>query len=223
MRTKLSMATALAGTLLATCLVSGSAQATPLPVLKGDATPGIVTLVGRGGGGHGGLVVAAAVVASWWWRRGGGHYVVAAAVADRHLSGRRWRHHAVAVATVAGILRWGGGRRHYGGGRWRALRPLRSSQSLRPLWLVWPAIRLLRLWWRLRTAISQRYSHWQFLLVEPLLRVRWLLLSLNACLLRGLLLSRSGDAWAAVSEMMRRPTSVIGGKADMARTCQYVR
>ena len=53
MRTKLTMATALAGTLLATCLVSGSAQATSLPVLKGDATPGIVTLVGRGGG-HGG-------------------------------------------------------------------------------------------------------------------------------------------------------------------------
>ena len=55
MRTKLTVATALAGTLLATCLVSGSAQATSLPVLKGDATPGIVTLVGKGGGGgHGG-------------------------------------------------------------------------------------------------------------------------------------------------------------------------
>ena len=53
MRTKLTVATALAGTLLATCLVSGSAQATSLPVLKGDATPGIVTLVGKGGG-HGG-------------------------------------------------------------------------------------------------------------------------------------------------------------------------
>ena len=37
-------ATALAGTLLATCLVSRSAPATSLPVLKGDATPGIVTL-----------------------------------------------------------------------------------------------------------------------------------------------------------------------------------
>src|SRR6185312_5740963 len=55
MRTKLTVATALAGTLLATCLVSGSAQATSLPVLKGDATPGVVTLVGGhgGGGGHG--------------------------------------------------------------------------------------------------------------------------------------------------------------------------
>jgi len=56
MLTRLTVATALAGTLLSTCLVSGSAQATSVPVLKGDATPGIVTLVGRGGGGggHGG-------------------------------------------------------------------------------------------------------------------------------------------------------------------------
>ena len=54
MRTKLTVATALAGTVLAACLVSGSAQATSVPVLKGDATPGIVTLVGRGkSGGHG--------------------------------------------------------------------------------------------------------------------------------------------------------------------------
>lgn len=53
MRTRLTVATALASTLLATCLVSVSAQATPVPVLKGDATPGIVTLVGRGGGGKG--------------------------------------------------------------------------------------------------------------------------------------------------------------------------
>jgi hypothetical protein len=50
MRTELTVVTALAGTLLATCLVSGSAQATSVPVLKGGATPGIVTLVGRGGG-----------------------------------------------------------------------------------------------------------------------------------------------------------------------------
>ena len=51
--TELTVATALAGTLLATCLISGSAQATSLPVLKSDAT-GIVTLVGnKGGGGHG--------------------------------------------------------------------------------------------------------------------------------------------------------------------------
>ena len=49
MRTKLTVVTALAGTLLATCLVSESAKAISLPVLRGDATPGIVTLVGRGG------------------------------------------------------------------------------------------------------------------------------------------------------------------------------
>jgi hypothetical protein len=54
MSTKLTVATALAGTLLATCLVSGSAQATSLPVLKGDVTPGVVTLVGKGGGRGGG-------------------------------------------------------------------------------------------------------------------------------------------------------------------------
>jgi hypothetical protein len=52
MRTKLTVATALAGTLLATGLISASAQATSLPVLKGDATPGMVTLVGHGGHGH---------------------------------------------------------------------------------------------------------------------------------------------------------------------------
>ena len=50
MRTKLTVVTALAGTLLATCLVSESAKAMSVPVLSGGATPGIVTLVGRGGG-----------------------------------------------------------------------------------------------------------------------------------------------------------------------------
>jgi len=56
MKTKLFVAAALGGTLLATCLASGSAQATPLPVLKSDASPIIVTLVGRGGrGGFGGI------------------------------------------------------------------------------------------------------------------------------------------------------------------------
>ena len=52
MMVRLSVATALAGTLIATCFVSGSAQATSMPVLKGDATPDIVTLVKHGGGGH---------------------------------------------------------------------------------------------------------------------------------------------------------------------------
>ena len=72
MRTKLTVVTALAGTLLATCLVLGSAQATSLPVLKGDATPGIVTLVGRGGG-HGG---------------GGGHH--GGYHGGRYYGGRYW-------------------------------------------------------------------------------------------------------------------------------------
>ena len=103
MRTKLTVATALAGTLLATCLVSGSAQATSLLVLKGDATPGIVTLVGKGGGhggGHGGgghgvvavavdtpCAVAAAAVAlcgggGWWWRLQRRSSVVVVATGD---------------------------------------------------------------------------------------------------------------------------------------------
>ena len=90
MRTRLTVATALASTLLATCLVSGSAQATPVPVLKGDATPGIVTLVGRGGGGGKGHA------------RGGGG---GRGHANRSGGGRS---HA---------NRGGGGKRHYGGGR----------------------------------------------------------------------------------------------------------
>jgi hypothetical protein len=46
---------ALAGALLLTCFVTGSAQATSLPVLKGNAGDGgIVTLVGRRGGGFSG-------------------------------------------------------------------------------------------------------------------------------------------------------------------------
>ena len=50
MKTKLSVTAAFAGTLLATCLVSGSAQATSLPVPKGEAHPSIVTLIGEKGG-----------------------------------------------------------------------------------------------------------------------------------------------------------------------------
>ena len=91
MRTRLTVATALASTLLATCLVSGSAQATPVPVLKGDATPGIVTLVGRGGGGGKGHA-----------RGGGGggrgHANRSGGGGKRHYGGGR------------------GGKRYYGGG-----------------------------------------------------------------------------------------------------------
>jgi hypothetical protein len=45
---------AVGGSMLLGGLVSGSAQATPTPVLKSDAAPGIVTLVARKGGGGGG-------------------------------------------------------------------------------------------------------------------------------------------------------------------------
>jgi hypothetical protein len=66
MRTKLTVTAAAVAALLATSLVSGSAQATSLPVLKSDAiNQSDVTLVGKGGGrggggghghgGHGGL------------------------------------------------------------------------------------------------------------------------------------------------------------------------
>src|SRR4030095_10775564 len=51
MRTKLFIATAIAGSMLLTGLVSGAAQAAPTPVLKSNAAPGIVTLARQGGGG----------------------------------------------------------------------------------------------------------------------------------------------------------------------------
>jgi hypothetical protein len=52
MRTKLSIATAIAGSMVVTGLLWGAAQATPAPLLNSDANSGIV-LVGHGGG-HGG-------------------------------------------------------------------------------------------------------------------------------------------------------------------------
>jgi hypothetical protein len=56
MKTKLTVAAAAVAALLATSLVTGSAQATSLPVLKSNLSQSDVTLVGRGGGrgGHGG-------------------------------------------------------------------------------------------------------------------------------------------------------------------------
>jgi hypothetical protein len=97
---RLSVATALAGTLIATCFVSGSAQAASMPVLKSDAPPGLVTLVGRGGGGghgHGG---------GGHGHGGGGHghggkY---AHGGGGHGHGGKHAHHG------------GGGKRYYGGG-----------------------------------------------------------------------------------------------------------
>ena len=58
MRTKLCIATALAGSMLlaGAFIVAGSAEAAPTPLLKGDAADGIVTLVKR--------VAAAAVAAA---------------------------------------------------------------------------------------------------------------------------------------------------------------
>jgi hypothetical protein len=53
MRTNLFIATAIAGSMLITGAVSGSAQAVPAPVLKSNAAPGIVTLARQGGGGGG--------------------------------------------------------------------------------------------------------------------------------------------------------------------------
>ena len=192
MRTKLTVATALAGTLLATCLVSGSAQATSLPVLKSDATPGIVTLVGRGGGHGGGTVAAVARHARrWrWWQ-----------------ALRRWRWRASLWQAGGGGRHYGGGGggKHYGGGGGGiTMAAAVAGASITPtkavimtittvtiataitdgiattaIMAVWPPIPLLRLWGRLWMAVSQRYRHRQLLLVEPLLRVHWLLLSLN--------------------------------------------
>jgi hypothetical protein len=54
MKTKLLVAATFAGTLLATCFLTASAQATSLPVLRGDGHSDLVTLVGKKGGGGGG-------------------------------------------------------------------------------------------------------------------------------------------------------------------------
>ena len=95
MRTRLTVATALASTLLATCLVSGSAQATPVPVLKGDATPGIVTLVGRGGGGKGHARGGGGGGRSHANRGGGGkHHYGGGRGGKRYFGGGGKRHYA---------------------------------------------------------------------------------------------------------------------------------
>ena len=78
MRTKLTVAAAGVAALLATSLVSGSAQATSLPVLKNDAIQSAnqsdVTLVGRrgGGGGGGGFKGAGRSFGGGHVNRGGG-------------------------------------------------------------------------------------------------------------------------------------------------------
>jgi hypothetical protein len=60
MRKTFTPATAFAASAFVACLLWGSAQATSAPVLKSEATPGMVVLVGHGGGGGG-------------WGGGGGH------------------------------------------------------------------------------------------------------------------------------------------------------
>jgi len=97
MKTKLTVVTALAGALLATCLVSGPAKATSVPLLRGVATPGIVTLVGRGGRvgvGRGGVGVG----------RYGGVGV------GRHYGGVGVRRYGVGVGVGVGVRRYYGGR-----------------------------------------------------------------------------------------------------------------
>ena len=81
MRTKLSVAIALAGALLATCLVSGSAKATSVPILKVESTSGIVTLVRRGGGGGGRGI-----------SRGGGGRSISRGGGGRHYAHRNYGH-----------------------------------------------------------------------------------------------------------------------------------
>jgi hypothetical protein len=104
MKIKLSVAAVLAGTLLATCLVSGSAEATPVPVLKGHGNPGdpgIVTLVGRKGGGGGGgkgLSRGGGGMKGFSRGGGGGRYAYGGGGGKRYYGGG------------------GGGKRYYGGG-----------------------------------------------------------------------------------------------------------
>jgi len=118
MMTRLTVATALAGTLLSTCLVSGSAQATSVPVLKGDATPGIVTLVGRGGGGGGG---------GHGGGGGGGH----GGGGHAHDGGGGGGGHAYRGGGGGGKRYYGGGggKRYYGGGGGKRYYGYKGSQK----------------------------------------------------------------------------------------------
>ena len=100
MRTEVSVMIALAGTLLLTCFVTGSAQATSLPVLKSDANDvGIVTLVGRRGGSFGG--------GGRSLRGAGGRVNVG------NVAGRRYYGGGVGRRVNVGNV---GGRRYYGTG-----------------------------------------------------------------------------------------------------------
>ena len=113
MRTKLSVAIALAGTLLATCLVSGSAKATSVPVLKVEGSSGIVTLVGRGGRGGGRHYGGG----GRHYGGGGGHRNYGYRGGGRNYGHRNYGHRNY------GHRNYGYGHRNYGyrgyrGGRW---------------------------------------------------------------------------------------------------------
>ena len=120
MRTKLCIATALAGSLLlaGAVIVAGSAEAAPTPVLKGDAPDGVVTLVKRGGGGGGG--------GGRGLSRGGGG------------GGHAYR--GGGGGGGRGLSRSGGGGRYaYGGGAESATRRRRRRKALpwrrrQPVW-----------------------------------------------------------------------------------------
>ena len=114
MRTKLSVAIALAGTLLATCLVSGSAKATSVPVLKVEGSSSIVTLVGRGGRGGGGRHYGGG---GRHYGGGGGHRNYGYRGGGRDYGHRNYGHRNY------GHRNYGYGHRNYGyrgyrGGRW---------------------------------------------------------------------------------------------------------
>jgi hypothetical protein len=114
MRTKLSVVIALASTLLATCLVSGSAKATSVPILKVEGSSGIVTLVGRGGRGGGGRHYG-----------GGGRHYGGGAVRRNYGyrgGGRNYGHRSYGHRNY-GYRNYGHrnyGYRGYRGGRWYA-------------------------------------------------------------------------------------------------------
>jgi hypothetical protein len=105
MKTKLTVGAALAGTLLATCLVTSSAQAASVPVLKSDATPGIVTLVGKKGGG-GGKLSRGGGGGGKFSRSGGGRHAYGGGGGKKHYGGGGGKKH----------YGGGGGKKHYGGG-----------------------------------------------------------------------------------------------------------
>jgi hypothetical protein len=112
MTIRLRVATALAGTLIAACFVSWSAQATSMPVLKSNAPSDIVTLVKHGGGHHGGGHHAHHGGGGKHHYGGGGrHY---AHKGDGHGHYDRHRHHG--HYRSYGYYGWYGWPGYYGGG-----------------------------------------------------------------------------------------------------------